>query len=418
MSDEHDMTSPLNQGDRPQPRGWKRSLLFKATLVIVLLVLAAALFLTLHSRRKFGTAPEISSGPWGDLQVWDIRLDRPVEYVTFDKTSSEGPSWHFGLTSPEGVKSVLEESGCSEEEAKQLLKSVKMQKDGTLLLCPDDGTLLAMAPEVRSKLYLHLSRIPGNPDQASPYLVPGGDAHRLLKGKFKNWDELASLVTRLSYPRNGYVYFSDPEIVIRKLANDPAERLEFLKAISGCSAVMARLLIRPDSSIDLPLIYWGLPMPGVLLKDLRPLMEAQKQLPEGGAIPISYVLSPMARENLYKTPLPPQKGEKLPDCHWTALNFFNFHPDPRMSDLQFATQYVKDNYYEIGKPGIDCDLVLLTNAKGEIVHSAVYLAADIVYTKNGVNFGQPWVLMHEKDMVGLFSALEPVEVHYFRKNDY
>ena len=52
-----------------------------------------------------------------------------------------------------------------------------------------------------------------------------------------------------------------------------------------------------------------------------------------------------------------------------------------------------------------------------MVHSSVYLADDIVFTKNGINFAQPWVTMRIKDMVGNFSALEPVKIAYFRRKD-
>jgi hypothetical protein len=59
---------------------------------------------------------------------------------------------------------------------------------------------------------------------------------------------------------------------------------------------------------------------------------------------------------------------------------------------------------------------MLVNSRNVLVHTGVHLAGDIVYSKNGANIGQPWVLMREKDMVGLFSALEPVNIRYMRWN--
>lgn len=67
------------------------------------------------------------------------------------------------------------------------------------------------------------------------------------------------------------------------------------------------------------------------------------------------------------------------------------------------------------KLGIGGDLFLLLNAQGGVIHSAVYIADDVVFTKNGINYAQPWILMHEKMMIGTFSALEPVKVAYFRR---
>lgn len=86
-----------------------------------------------------------------------------------------------------------------------------------------------------------------------------------------------------------------------------------------------------------------------------------------------------------------------------------------MSDNGYASQFIQNNYYEVAKPGIAGDLVLLVNPSGQVVHSAVFLADDLVFTKNGINYAQPWILMHIKDMQGNFSALEPVKVAYFRR---
>lgn len=393
--------------------------LITAALVGAALLLALALLIQnrlLH--RKMGAAPDIQSGPWGEMQVWDLHLEQPIEYVSFDRTGESGPFWNFGLLSEQTVRAILSEAGCGDELITRLLAARVPQKDGTFVICPPEEVLLSLPPEVRSKLYLKLAAQPQNRLQRDPYVIPRGDLGKMLRGRFKNSPEIEGMLRRLCYPRNGYVYFSDPEVILRHLQGDPGAREEFLKFMTSMDVVMARILVRPDSQIDLPVIYWGLPVPGLLVKDLYPLFEAQRALPDGGSIPLSYLLTPAARESLYKTPLSPKGGQKAPDCHWTALTFFSFHPDPRVADTKFASRYLLENYYEIGKPTLPCDLVLLLNGRNEVIHSAVHLAGDIVYTKNGVNIGEPWVLMHEKDMIAHFSALEPVRVAYMRPRDY
>jgi hypothetical protein len=152
------------------------------------------------------------------------------------------------------------------------------------------------------------------------------------------------------------------------------------------------------------------------MKDLRPLFESQERLPGGGSVSILYLLPPLAREKLFTSPLPPVPGqERLPDCHWTALNFFNSNPDPRMSDNDYAARQISENYYQVASPGIAGDLVLLLDDANRVIHSSVYIAGDVVFTKNGINYAQPWVLMHEKDLIGTFSAINPVKVAYFRR---
>ena len=365
-----------------------------------------------------GSDPTIHSGPWGDIQEWDIRVEQAMEYVSFDRTSSEGPLWNFGSLTAPAVQNVLMSSGLSSEDTGKLLLNQVKNPSGAFVIKPDDSILLGLAPEVRSKLYLALSENPSNRLQNAPYFIPRGDVMRLFDKKHDSNAKAIALMKKLLYVRNGYTYFSDPEVILRNIP-DPEERAEFLQSLTSQNAVLLRILIKPDTDIDKPLYYWGLTGPGVRLKDLRPLFEAQQRLKDGGSISILYLLPPMVRERLFTTPLPSVEGnKKQPDCHWTALNFFSETPDDRMSDNDFASSFIAQNYYEIGKPGLQGDLVLLFNEKNRVIHSSVYLADDILFTKNGVNFAQPWILMREKDMIGYFSALEPVKVAYFRRKHF
>jgi hypothetical protein len=272
-----------------------------------------------------------------------------------------------------------------------------------------------MKPEVRSLLYATLASIPGNRFQANPYYISGNDPVSLFGSRSKLAEHVLPVMRKLCYRRNGFTYFSDPEAILAILSSEE-ERREFLGNITSQHAVFMRLLLRPDSDIDKPLNYWGLSMSGVPLKDLRPLFEAQRELSAGGSVSILYLLPRLAREKLFTSPLPPSSGqERLPDCHWTALNFFSSSPDPRMGDNDYAAGFISENYYQVAKPGIAGDLVLLMDDRNRVIHSSVYIAGDVVFTKNGINYAQPWVLMHEHDLVGTFSGLNPVKVAYFRK---
>ena len=363
-----------------------------------------------------GTAPDVHSGPWGDLQSWDVRLEQPLEYVGFEKTTGEGPFWNFGPVSPEAVGSVLRAAGYGDSQISALQSSAMRLPDGSIVLKPSPEQVAALDPINRSKLYLQLAANPANRFQVNPYHIIDGNVGRLFDEKFDSNREAVSLMKSLLYQRNGFTYFSDPESVL-KLLKTREERLKFLQSLTSQDVVMLRLLVRPNTDIDKPLNYWCLGMPGVLLKDLRSLLEAQQRLPDGGSVSVLYLLPPLARERLFTSPLPPEAGtaSKLPDCHWTALNFFRAEPDPRLSDNAYASDFIVRNYYEVARPGVCGDLVLLLDQQNRVVHSSVYIADDIVFTKNGINYAQPWVLMHERDMVGSFSALEPVKVAYFRR---
>jgi len=385
-----------------------------AALMFVLL--SSALLLKEIQEHKRVGLPSVQSGPCGDMLVWDIKLQQPEEYLGFFKLSSEGPFWNFGPVGAKAVDVILSSAGCSTSEIEQLLASRVAAPGDDFVIQPAEKLLLSLDAKTRSSLYLKLAANQKNFYQANPILVPGGNFRQLLHGQVRHPERIQEMYQKLCYERNGFTYFSDPEVILRKLDGDPKEREAFLKFLTTIRAVMASILVKPNTEIDLPVMYWGLTTPGLRIKDLYPLFEAQKSLPGGGAIPMANLLPEKARNQLYKTPLASANNEALPDCHFAALSFFSSNPDPRFADTNFVAQYLANNYYEIGKPSLTGDLVLLVNSRNVLVHTGVHLAGDVVYSKNGANLGQPWVLMREKDMIGLFSTLEPVNVRYMRWN--
>ena len=399
----------------PFPFTLQKRVFLPALILSLLTGLAVHFADSWWNQKNNGTPPEISSGPWGDLQTWDIRLEQPAEYSGFESVTAEGPFWNFGTMSDLAVRAMMVTAGLSEDDADHLLKDSRVQSLNGLVIRPDAAQLLGIKPEVRASLYRSLASIPGNRFQSIPYYVPGNDPGSLFGNDSSLSGRVLPFMRKLCYRRNGYTYFSDPEIVLSQLSSQE-ERHDFLRNLTSQRAVFMRLHVRPDSDIDKPLNYWALAMPGVLLKDLRPLFESQHELHGGGSVSILYLLPKLAREKLFTSPLPPSSGqERLPDCHWTALNFFKSTPDPRMGDNEYAARFISENYYQVAKPGVAGDLVLLLDDHNKVIHSSVYIAGDVVFTKNGINYAQPWILMHEKDLVGTFSGLDPVKVAYFRR---
>lgn len=363
-----------------------------------------------------GTKPIIHSGAWGDLQEWDILLEQPAEFVGFEKTTTKGPFWGFGNLTPQAVRSILDSAGCTEEQSLSLLGSRVEGTGSVVVLNPNDKTLLSLSPETRSKLYLALAANSANRWQASPFFVAEGDIDKAFYRISGVFDSVIPMIRKLVYNRNGFTYFSDPEIILRNLPSDEV-RMDFLQALTAQNVVLLQVLVRSKSDIDKPLYYWAPSMPGVTLKDVAPLLKAMRREPQGGAVSVIHFLPPLAREKLFTSYVPPQLEQSVtPDCHWTALNYFNVKPDPRMADNAYASRYIQEHYYQVASPGIPGDLVLVMNAAGEVLHSSVYIADDIVFTKNGVNYAQPWVLMRIKRMQGTFSHSEPTHIAYFRKN--
>src|SRR6185369_1143907 len=103
-------------------------------------------------------------------------------------------------------------------------------------------------------------------------------------------------------------------------------------------------------------------------------------------VSLLYFLPQFARQRLYTYPMPSKPGDPAMDCHWSTMNFFNETPDDRFTNPAFTGQFLNENYYTIAKANHYGDLIFFLDRTGNTaIHSAVYLADDIVFTKNGNN---------------------------------
>jgi hypothetical protein len=99
------------------------------------------------------------------------------------------------------------------------------------------------------------------------------------------------------------------------------------------------------------------------------------------------------------------------------LNFFNETPDDRFADPDYALSYLDEHYYEVAKPTRYGDLIFFLNGKGKPVHSAVFIADDIVFTKGGNDYTDPWMLMRLKNLIAAYSLSDTTRVAVYRNKN-
>jgi len=353
-------------------------------------------------------------GAWGELLTRDISLERPVEYLTAEVASPQPEVWTFAGLKPDGVKALLVKNGLTAAQAAAALTPGKFQETGSgTQLTPTADFLFSLAPGTRQKLYPVLAGQNISLYLDYPYIFPSDTIESIYADDRLNADDVA-LLKRLVYPNGAAEQLADYQFLLNQIPT-VERRVALTRALSRQSAVLARLVVRPDTDIDKVAAYWG-NMPNVRFTDIRPLLESLKQLPEGGNISLLYLLPKFARDRLYTFPLPPQAGEPTMDCHWTTFNFSSDTPDNRFNDPNFASQYIQKNFYQIATPSLYGDVLLLMNSKNEIKHSAVFLADDLVYTKNGNNYRQPWMIMRISDLLATYPSDPPMRAVYMRRN--
>jgi hypothetical protein len=246
-----------------------------------------------------------------------------------------------------------------------------------------------------------------------PFNVPGNDPDGWF-AESKVEEAVAAKIKKLLYPRGGGLCFSDFELVLRSLPS-AQQRMAVVKALSRQPALLVRLRVRPDTDLEKVLGYWDR---GLQVKDTRPLLESLQRLPEGGNVSLLYLLPSFARQRLYTYPLPPHPNDPAIDCHWSTMNFFNDPPDDRFANPDYTVQYLRTNFYVVARPSLYGDVVLVLNEQGNAIHSAVYLAEDIVFTKNGNNYAQPWMLMRMKDLLADYSSDGPPKMAVYRNKNW
>jgi hypothetical protein len=353
--------------------------------------------------------------PWGQLSMRDIDLEQPEEYVAYEISTNRVETWTFADMNPDVVRSVMQSSGLAADQIEKALSAPAMiYTNSSTVVTPDNALVFSLSPEARAKLYAVLAHFSVNEFMQYPFCFSGNTfATRVDKSKIST--ATLAMIQKMLYRRGDAQCFSDL-VTLLHFIPEQAERLQTVKALSHQSAVLMGIRVWPDSDIDKIVNYWG--ANGVHYVDVRPLLESFKRNPNGGAASIIFFLPPFARQRLYTYPQPNQPGDPALDCHWSTMNFFNETPDNRFSDPSYTVAYLKNNFYQIAEATVYGDRIFLLDKNGNAIHSAVYLADDIVFTKNGNNYAQPWMLMHLKDLLAEYTTDEPPTIAVYRDKNW
>ena len=426
MNEDRDMSRSVSEG-----RNDKGSILqlqvtwVKAVLLAVLLVGPWIVIGSIVMRRpakEQAAIPVVSkakvrpsvSGPWGELETTRILIEPPEAFVDMDFSKVPEVQWWLGDYTVDQAKQLFADVGLSVSQVDGLMATAqsKIFPKGVSVK-PSRELILALSPEQRAKLYLTLNDWPENSKQVGPYRFPAAVADEWLANSSLPVRDI-ELVKRLTYRHGTMLLFADLDTVLPMLGNDD-ERLHLVKTLARTSTLLATVRIYPETDVDAMVAYWS---KAGRAKDVKPFLTSIPRVPGGIAVDISHLMPPFARKLIYTYPYPTSELARLRrDCHWTSLNFFREEPDARFESLAEVKKELETNYFVVsGKPSFG-DVLLLRQNDGTILHSCVYVAGDIVYTKNGSQAYIPWSLMELSDVLALYSEYESVEVLVYRLKD-
>jgi hypothetical protein len=182
--------------------------------------------------------------------------------------------------------------------------------------------------------------------------------------------------------------------------------------------MLVRLSVDRSSEINELAQYWGR---GGRSTDIRPLLESVAGAGDQGSIDIVHLLPAFARNRLYRYPrltTGDLNKPALANCLWTALNFFATEPDDRYLELNAAIATLRQDYHIVESNYQLGDVIALLDAEGDLFHVVVYLADDLVFTKNGTSPVAPWTIMPLDRVKDYYrNQSENPRLIYHRRND-
>lgn len=389
-------------------------------LVLALLASAAVGFVLARSDSRSAVvlpraAPSssVSTGLWGQLEYVPLELERPDESLSRERLELPLPAWRFDNLTEAQVEALLSADDLTPAQRQALTNRARWSAvTNGWVVQPTAEVVRSLSPAARARIYGLLFKNPANRSRGRPF--------RVAAERFESWlvssgllPEHQTLLRRLSYRQEDHVCFADFELLEAQCTFEQQRRLA--KALSRCPTLLMRLRVTPQSDLEALLRYWSrYRSPWVV----KPFLHSLAQVPGGSALHVAFFFPPFARQRLYTYPdLLSEPDAALHDCYWTALNFQNVLPDERFHNEAVIQSTLRTAYAEVPPPWEFGDLILLLEEGQLAIHLCVYIADEVVFTKNGADVLRPWVLMKLSDVVREYRALKgkPVQAIGLRR---
>lgn len=100
------------------------------------------------------------------------------------------------------------------------------------------------------------------------------------------------------------------------------------------------------------------------------------------------------------------------------MNFYaNDGPADWFYDPDSVKQALSEDYFPVEEDYALGDVLLLSKLDGTLVHAAVFIADDIVFTKNGAHHTQPWMFEKLEDLAASYPSSTGLKMRAYRRKD-
>jgi len=349
-------------------------------------------------------------GPWGELQVRTVYLEPPENILAIVAKPTSVTRWTFEQTTEKGVREIMEKAGLPSAVIGRLLSPTQVVASGnSVVVLPKVEDLLAISQEARSALYAELAKSAANEYQRDPVFIHGGDIEDWL-AETEITKPQQELLRKLLWRRGSALVFSDIQALLT-LAKNSDEVAAVFRTITRVRSLLVELKLPLKEGRAEFIDYWSA---GTLNVERAPFLVAITRRRAPQMIDITQFLPTLARRRVYTFPTAAMglKG-RLPDCHWTSLNFFEEEPKDLFLDSAKASEHLLSGYVAIDPPFKFGDVLCFLD-NGEGLHTCVQVADDIVLTKNGESILAPWTFMSLKDLEEIYRRSANTRVQGYR----
>jgi len=374
--------------------------------LLVAVFLSPIVLLAVHEEPVWKVKP----GPWGDLEVRTVYLEAQDTLLAAVAKPNSVTRWVFEQTTETAVRGVLLRCEVPAGVTDRLLDPARRVATGNVIsLYPSVDDLVAISPASRSALYAELAKSSANEYQRDPVYILGGDLTDWLMDAGLS-EEQKDLFRKLVWKRGEALVFSDIQALLT-LAKTSAEVLSTFRAVTRVRCLIVELQLPLKGDRNQFIEYWSA---GQTDAPRLTFVNAITKRRAPQTVDITHFLPSLMRQRAYTFPeIELGLKGRFPDCHWTSLNFFNITPKEYYLDTRLAAVQLVENYTTVEMPYKYGDVLCFLDG-GEGLHTCVYIADDIVLTKNGDGILAPWALMQIKDVDSIYRRSPTTRIQGFR----
>lgn len=346
------------------------------------------------------------SFPWGEIQTAEMMLEIPDYVAAGTVLKTVPPVWHFRGYSNEQLDVLFQSASLTPDQMVVTRDPIRRSEEADgIAFHPSFSFIEALSANSRRIIYEVLATSNANPLQDTPF--------RFSAQRWDHWfddtkvsEQAVSLTRRVAYMRGATICFSDIELVLAAIPSE-LDRIAYFKAMTRRPALQVTLSIKQNEHVDPLIEYWGkLGRRGAV----EPLLRSLAERKDGGSVDIVELMPAIPRV-LLNTYAP---VGAMYDCHWSSFNFHSDQADDRYLKEDYLLKTLEEGYDRVEGAPVAGDLLLFVSGGKHVIHSCVYIADDIVFTKNGVGPAAPWVLERLKDVQSIYQTELPVEVWHVR----